>query len=278
MSECVYILLPVHNRKEITRKFIDSLKAQTFRNYHLLLIDDGSTDGTEEMVRGLVEPEKLKIIKGKGDWWWAGSLQQGLEWLKKHDLQPSDVLLMINDDVTFRPDFLEKGVDFLKRFPESLLLARFYDEEQGKVIETGVKADFRHLSFVVADAPEDINCLSTRGLFMRWDVCERIGGFYPRLLPHYCSDYEFTIRAGRKGFALSTNRYIYIVPDLAATGIRKDEELVSIRMLFSKKCVMNPVYWTSFILLSSPVRWMPVNIARIWVGAYRAIIKKGMAA
>jgi len=158
------------------------------------------------------------------------------------------------------------------------LLARFYDEEQGKVVETGVKADFRCLSFVETDATEEINCLSTRGLFMLWDVCERIGGFYPRLLPHYGSDYEFTIRAGRKGFSLRTNPEIYIVPDLAATGIREAEEVVSVRTLFSRKCVMNPVYWTSFILLAFPVRWIPINLAKIWVGALRTIIKKGMMA
>ena len=51
MKGSLYILLPVHNRCDITREFIDCLKAQTFQDYHLVLIDDGSTDGTEQMVR-----------------------------------------------------------------------------------------------------------------------------------------------------------------------------------------------------------------------------------
>jgi glycosyltransferase involved in cell wall biosynthesis len=81
MNPCIYILLPVHNRREITKVFIDCLEAQTWQNYHLVLIDDGSTDGTEQVVRERVE--NLTVIRGNGNWWWAGCLQQGFNFLKK---------------------------------------------------------------------------------------------------------------------------------------------------------------------------------------------------
>jgi glycosyltransferase involved in cell wall biosynthesis len=38
----VYILLPVHNRKEVTQSFIKCLNAQSVKDFHLVLIDDGS--------------------------------------------------------------------------------------------------------------------------------------------------------------------------------------------------------------------------------------------
>ena len=68
----LYILLPVHNRRETTRRFLECLRAQTFQDYHLLLIDDGSTDGTAEMAREFIST--LTVLGGSGDWWWAGSL------------------------------------------------------------------------------------------------------------------------------------------------------------------------------------------------------------
>src|ERR1039458_2147123 len=108
MTEKVHILLPVHNRREITRRFVNCLKAQTHRGDHLILIDDGSTDGTTDMVRGEIEP--VTVIRGDGDWWWAGSLQQGYEWLKTHEATWRDVALIINDDTEFASDFLEKGL------------------------------------------------------------------------------------------------------------------------------------------------------------------------
>ena len=58
----IYILLPVHNRRDQTKTFIDCLTAQTYQNYHLILIDDGSTDGTAEMVQSKI-PLAI-IIKG----------------------------------------------------------------------------------------------------------------------------------------------------------------------------------------------------------------------
>ncbi len=273
----IYILLPVHNRKEITRKFIDSLKAQIFQHYHLLLIDDGSTDGTEEMARKLVETDKLTVIKGKGHWWWAGSLQQGINWLEKYDVIPLDIVLIINNDVTFAPDFLGNGVDFIQQHPNSLLLSRFYDAEKNEIVETGVKADLRHMSFADADTPEEINCLSTRGLFLTWDALKRMGNFHPVMLPHYGSDYEFTMRAARKGFNMATVKDVILIPDLSVTGIREYEASSfadEIKVMLSKRCAYNPVYLTSLILLAFPVRYMASNIFRVWAGAIWRLSKR----
>ena len=50
MNQKVFLLLPVHNRKEVTGEFIQCLLRQTYQSYRLVLIDDGSTDGTAEMV------------------------------------------------------------------------------------------------------------------------------------------------------------------------------------------------------------------------------------
>src|SRR5207237_231210 len=45
----IHVLLPVHNRKVTTEKFVRCLKAQAGADWHLVLIDDGSADGTAEM-------------------------------------------------------------------------------------------------------------------------------------------------------------------------------------------------------------------------------------
>ena len=119
MKKCIYILLPVHNRREITRDFIDCLVSQTWQHYHLVLIDDGSTDGTEQMVRERID--NLTVIRGNGDWWWAGSLQQGVNFLKNKGLSPDDYVLIANDDVVFGKDFLSKGISILDKNKQALL-------------------------------------------------------------------------------------------------------------------------------------------------------------
>lgn len=276
MTEQIVILLPVHNRREVTRRFVECLKPQTHQNYHLLLIDDGSTDGTEEMVREQIQ--SLSVIKGEGNWWWAGSLRQGYEWLKSQNLPSSNVVLIINDDTEFEADFLERGLAIIERNKRTLLQAQCYSRQTNLLIDAGVHVDWRRLTFKQAVTPEEINCLSTRGLFLRLGDFYGIGGFYPRLLPHYGSDYEFTMRAHRKGLKLMTDQMLKLRVDEDTAGhheLGKISFFASLRKLFSRKMVMNPVYWSSFIWLACPWRWKLLNLLKIWgfmfVQIYRSL-------
>ena len=273
MKECLYILLPVHNRCEITKKFIDCLVAQTYQNFHLVLIDDGSIDGTEQMVREKID--NLTVLKGNGSWWWAGCLQQGYDWLKENKINDSDTILIINDDVIIEKDFLAKGKSLLSAGNQSILLAQFRFSADSQPIETGIDADLKHLSFANASSPEKINCLSTRGIFLKWSDFLIIGGFHPRLLPHYWSDYEFTIRANRKGYKCLTSPEISLLPMLQESG-RQDLDYSSffslLSSLFSTKSIPNPVHKISFIFLACPVKWWPRNFFRIFFETTKIIL------
>jgi GT2 family glycosyltransferase len=269
----VYILLPVHNRREITRGFVECLAAQTFTDYHLILIDDGSTDGTAEMVQSRI-PSTV-VLRGNGNWWWAGSLQQGLNWLKQGRAEDDTVVLFINDDVHFSPDYLDRAVRLMADKSRTLVLSRFRKPETGEVQETGVMADLRRLRFSIAGSAESINCLSTRGLFAHWVDIQAIGDFYPRLLPHYLSDYEYTMRAYRKGFKCETSADLLIVPNKSKTGYREIQEtsLVGfLKKLCSKKSALNPAYWSSFVLLASEPIWVIPNLFRVWGRAGKRMI------
>lgn len=267
----IYILLPVHNRKEITRSFIECLVAQTFLDYHLILIDDGSTDGTEAMVSEYVS--SLTVLRGNGDWWWAGSLQRGLDWLKDREVSHDSLVLFINDDVSFAPDYLETAVQLMSAKKHVLLLSQFR-MPGGQIAESGVHADLRQLSFEIARSSSQINCLSTRGLFAYWGDILKVGDFHPKLLPHYLSDYEYTIRAHRKGLKCATSAELLIIPNHDTTGYHalNDQEFIPfLKKYFSKKSAANPMYWSSFILLTFSSVWALRNLGRIWHGACRSL-------
>lgn len=282
MTATLYILLPVHNRREITRRFVRCLKAQSCREYHLLLIDDGSEDGTAEMVAETIP--SLTILRGTGDWWWAGSLQKGYEWLKSRGTGPRDCVLVINDDTEFGEDFLEKGLDLLRKHERTLLLAQSYDRETFRLIDAGRRIDWRRLRFEPAKSPSDIDCLSTRGLFLRAADFLETGGFHPRILPHYLSDYEFTIRARRKGMKLLSDPALRITMDSSATGHHQsaDESFRGFsKKYFSRRSAYNPLAWTVFIALACPWPWKLVHWLGLWkstAGAFLARIFGGTPA
>lgn len=272
MSETVYILLPVHNRCDVTRRFIDCLKVQIYQDFHLVLIDDGSTDGTSDMVCEHIAA--LTVIKGKGNWWWAGSLQQGYLWLQMQNVLQNSIVLIINDDTIFEPDFIEKAVMVLADQKRMLLCAYYFSLQDGRLIDSGLYIDWKLFTCVQTDNPNEINCLSTRGLFLRCSDFFEIGGFYPKILPHYYSDYEFTIRAYHKKFKLFSDANLKLWGDESTTGIHSIEAKTTwhiIKKMFSIKTISNPAIETIYILLACPYRRIFINLLRVWYNSLSTI-------
>jgi GT2 family glycosyltransferase len=271
----LYILLPVHNRRQITQRIITCLQQQTFQDFHLLLIDDGSTDGTAEMVQERIS--SLTILKGHGDWWWGGSLHQGYLWLKSQKVPPLSLVLMMNDDAVFETSYLQTAVSLLSEMKRTLLISNAYGEVSRKLFDGGIHADWKRLKFSLETKPDKINCASTRGLFLYVSDFLTIGGFYPRLLPHYASDYEFTIRAYNKGYTLIPHENLKLYANESATGIFnfRNEKTYGgfLRHLFSKKYTLHPVYYSNFILLACPWPWKIIHVLILWSSSVWKIVK-----
>ncbi len=274
MSPRVHLLLPIHNRRATTLLFVEALGRQTYRNFHFTLIDDGSTDGTAAAVQRLF-PE-VDVISGTGDWWRADRLAEGCRHLQRGGISDNDVLLLINDDVEIGPDFLAQGVEELAARPGALMLARQLDAATGAVIDHGggVTADLRELRFTAARSPAEVNCLPTRGLFLRWGDFVRIGPLVPERLPHYLLDYEFTLRA--RGLAL-------VVAQRASLGVKSEQsgrsfaDLFALprgarfRMLFSERYKDDPLTWSAFVLLAVPPARRPYLWLKIWGAFLRTV-------
>ena len=73
----VALVIPVHNSKDDTREFLESLKQLSYPNYKTIIIDDGSIDGTEEMIRQ--EYPEVVLLKGDGNLWSSNATNMGME-------------------------------------------------------------------------------------------------------------------------------------------------------------------------------------------------------
>lgn len=273
----VFVLLPVYNRKAVTLSFISYLKKQSYEQWKLILIDDGSEDFTARAVQEMV-PDAI-VLHGNGNWWWAGCLQRGFQWLQKNTQDYQSIVLIVNDDTRIEPDFMAEGVAFLEQHPRTLALANAFNVNTGQLEDCGVRYDFQHNVIYPLPKESEINCLSTRGLFLRLQDFIEIGGFRPRLLPHYTSDYEFTIRAGRKGFKLRSPLQLKLWYNSESTGIR-DELAVErwngfVKKYFSTRNSENPIYLIIYYLLAFPA---PYNLKHALKALKRARRKLGKVA
>ena len=65
------VIIPSYNRRELLRRCLDSLAVQTqdAASFEVVVVDDGSTDGTAEMVAELHTPYRLQLVRGKQQRW-----------------------------------------------------------------------------------------------------------------------------------------------------------------------------------------------------------------
>ena len=263
----LYIVLPVHNRAPVTSRFLSDLDKQTHSDYQLVLVDDGCTDRTVDIARETL-PQLLHVLTGDGQLWWAGALQMAYAYLLAKGLSNDDAVLLINDDVRIAADFLSCGLAALRAHPGSCIQAVGVDPANGQ-LDHGAMADTRRLSFRAARQGEAPNCLSTRGLLMSGKTFAASGGFRPRWLPHYLSDYEFTIRLARQGTRLLTDPSFTLVADHTTTG----EQVFAggslrayVTHSLSNRAMYNPKHWSALALLICPFWIAPIVAARIWAG------------
>ncbi|MER3603731.1 MAG: hypothetical protein C4298_08345, partial [Thermus sp.] len=77
MSERVCAVVVTYNRKELLRECLETLRGQTRKVDHILVVDNASTDGTEEVLRAeFPEVEVLRLPENQGS---SGGFHEGMK-------------------------------------------------------------------------------------------------------------------------------------------------------------------------------------------------------
>ena len=104
----VSIITPVYNAEKYIGKTIESIKAQTFTDWELLLINDCSTDNSEEVIKGYLSDERIKLINNETNLRAAKSRNRGI------DLAKGNYIAYLDADDLWLPEKIEKQLEFMK--------------------------------------------------------------------------------------------------------------------------------------------------------------------
>jgi len=127
----VSVIMSVYNGEKYLKEAIESILNQTFRDFEFIIVDDGSTDKTPEILNEYAKKDKrIKIITNPKNIGLTKSLNKALKIAKGEFIARIDA-----DDISL-PERLEKQVEFMKKNPEVGLLGTAYYEinQEGKII------------------------------------------------------------------------------------------------------------------------------------------------
>ena len=204
----VYVVTPVHNRKELTQRFLACLQRQSCPNIEIVIIDDGSTDGTSDMIKS--EFPDVTVIQGTGDLWWTGGTNEGLLYVMAR-ASDEDYVLIINDDLEFDEYYIENLIRFASTQPRTLVGSVVVDIAHPDTIWDGGRITNwftakdrilnagKKLSDFESGAAVEVSQLTGRGMLAPVAAFKE-AGLYDAVHFKHRGDTEFPVRASKLGF------------------------------------------------------------------------------
>lgn len=214
MSKLVSIVLPVYNGAKYLRESIDSVVAQTYTNWELLIVDDCSTDETAEISKEYAQKDsRIKYFLNEVNLRLPKNLNKGFS------LAGGEYLTWTSDDNIFKPQALEKMVEALETDKEAQFVyasCRIIDD-CGKEIEY-IMVDNLGVKKIVGSNPVGACFLYTR------EVYETVGEYNHELVLVEDFDYWQRIFMKFKVAAITEILYYYRMhSDNLTNTMKKDQ-------------------------------------------------------
>ena len=109
------IIAPVYNSKKFLKDCLQSIFAQTYQNYELLLIDDGSTDGSVALIQSLIQGRDRACLIQNEHGGVAKARNAGLDRAK------GDYICFVDSDDLIYPDYLSSLAEAAERYNPEVL-------------------------------------------------------------------------------------------------------------------------------------------------------------
>ena len=184
----VTVLMSVYNGERYLREAIESILVQTWQDFELVCINDGSTDQSREIVLSFNDP-RIRLVDNEQNLGLAKSLNKGLMLARGNLIARQDA-----DDIS-EPDRLLKQVAFLEQCSEIVLVGSWYSEIDAKGNRRAnikLPCDYTDIRWGLL-----LGCpfVHSSVMFRKSAVPEKVGFYRGDLV--YSEDYELWSRVAR---------------------------------------------------------------------------------
>jgi glycosyltransferase involved in cell wall biosynthesis len=176
-SALVSVIIPCFNGARTIRRALDSVRHQDYPAIEIIVVDDASTDETQEVLAQLAQPD-LRVIRLPQNRGAAAARNAGIE------LARGDFIAFLDADDEWLPPKLSAQIAVIASRPEMSLIA----SQARFVTVDGVEEDSVYLNSVPARGPEAwrvllaYNYIATPTVVARRATLQEIGGFNPALI------------------------------------------------------------------------------------------------
>lgn len=220
----VSIITVFHNGKDQTIRCLESIKGLRYPNFSVIVVDDGSTDGSYETINHLF-PD-IDILKADGTLWCNGSFNFAIEHCLK---KGGNLFLLLNSDNVIAPEALDYLVETHLSLNAPIVGSLVGYLHQPDIISyAGKRIDWKkgrniaiHNSKKISKIPPELieaDFLGFQGVLISRHVFETIGLFDSKTFKHYAGDTDFYLRAGKAGFKSLVDTRSIVWDDVNTTG------------------------------------------------------------
>ena len=194
----ITVLMSVYNEEEYLREAIDSILDQTFLNYEFLIINDGSTDSSRDIILSYADP-RITLIDNEENMGLSKSLNRGIKQVKSEFIARQDA-----DDIS-HPMRLEYEYNFIRKGNYDAVFCRYnYLDKNGKQLSWISPFSTNENLIDVLIALKDP--IAHGSVMMKKDSITGAGSYNERFL--LSQDYELWLRLLSMGKQISCIDYI----------------------------------------------------------------------
>ncbi len=219
----ISVVTPTYNRADYLGEAIDSVLAQTYQHFEMLIVDDGSTDATPELMKRYASDSRIRYFQQEN---------QGQSVARNRGIAEStgEYICFLDSDNAWLPEKLESSLAHLAANPGTDVV--YGDcitiDEHGKEISR--KNMTRFSGDITAKLLKD-NFVSMNTTMTRAEIIKSVGGFNPQ--DRYAEDYGLWLRVATRA------RFLYVPEYWAYYRVMEDQiSSQKVRRLYANQDVI----------------------------------------